>query len=97
MATTKTFTREDVERVRAALKTAPEKPKPPRPLTMRETVVAMSAEIRDLQKRGYTLDDVAAMIRDGFNLDTLGASTLKNYLAKKRPRGTRRASSAAQS
>ena len=30
------------------------------------------------------LDEIAAMIRDGFNLDSLGATTIKQYLQKKR-------------
>jgi hypothetical protein len=80
----KTFTPHDVERVRALLKKAPEKPKPPTPITQREMIASISAEIRDLQKRNYTLDEIAAMIRDGFNLDKLGAPTLRQYLQKKR-------------
>jgi hypothetical protein len=80
----KTFAPEDVERVRALLKKAPEKPKAPSQLTAREMVAAISAEIRDLQKRNYTLDDIAVMIREGFNMETLGASTLRLYLQKKR-------------
>jgi hypothetical protein len=80
----KTFEREDVERVRALLHAAPQKPKTPAPMTQRDMIAAISTEIRDLQKRNYTLDEIAAMIRNGFNLDTLGASTLRQYLQKKR-------------
>ena len=80
----KTFAPEDVERVRAMLVAAPEKPKTPAPLTAREMIAAISAEIRDLQKRGYALEEIAAMIREGFNLDALGAATLRQYLQKKR-------------
>jgi hypothetical protein len=84
MPKTKTFAPHDVERVRTLLAKAPEKPKPPTPLTQREMIAAISGEIRDLQKRNYTLDEIAAMIRDGFKLDKLGAPTLRQYLQKKR-------------
>jgi hypothetical protein len=80
----KTFTQEDVERLRASLTQAPEKPKTPPPLTAREMVVSIRSEILDLQKRGYALEEIAEMIRKDLNLDTLGASTLKQYLQKKR-------------
>lgn len=80
----KTFAPQDVERVRALLAKAPEKPKTPAQLTQREMIAAITTEIRDLQKRNYTLDEIAVMIRDGFNLETLGASTLRNYLQRKR-------------
>jgi hypothetical protein len=80
----KTFAREDVERVRSILAKTPEKPKAPAPMTQQEMITSIGAEIRDLQKRGYELDEIAAIIRDGFNLDTLGASTLRRYLQKKR-------------
>jgi hypothetical protein len=80
----RTFTNEEVERVRATLAKAPEKPKTPPPLTVRETVVSIKSEIKDLLKRGYTFEEIAEMIRSGFNLEHLGASTLRQYLQKKR-------------
>lgn len=85
MVKTRTFTNEDIDRVRTMLKAAPEKQKVPAPLTAREMVNSIKAEINDLQKRGYTFEEIAEMIRSGFNLESLGASTLKQYLAKKRP------------
>jgi hypothetical protein len=81
----KTFTHEDIERVRTILTQAPEKPKAPAPLTVREMVLSIKSEIADLQKRGYTFEEIAEMIRSGFNLEHLGAATLKQYLNKRRP------------
>ena len=80
----RTFTKEDIDRVRMMLKTAPEKPKAIPALTAREMVSSIKTEINDLQKRGYSLEEIAEMIRNGFNLENLGASTLKQYLTKKR-------------
>jgi hypothetical protein len=80
----RTFKKEDIERVRSILAKTPEKPKAPAPMTQQEMITSISSEILDLQKRGYELDEIAAIIRDGFNLDTLGASTLRRYLQKKR-------------
>jgi len=84
MPKARTFTSEEIDRVRNMLKEAPEKPKVPAPLTAREMVTSIKAEINDLQKRGYTFEEIAEMIRSGFNLEHLGASTLKQYLTKKR-------------
>lgn len=75
---------EDIERVRATLAKAPAKPKVPPPLTIQETIFSIKTEIQDLLKRGYTFEDIAEMIRSGFNLEHLGASTLKQYLHKRR-------------
>jgi hypothetical protein len=79
-----TFTHEEIERVRATLAKAPEKPKVPPPLSVRETITSIRSEIQDLIKRGYTFDEIAEMIRNGFNLEHLGAATLKQYIQKKR-------------
>jgi hypothetical protein len=79
-----TFTHEEIERVRATLTKAPEKPKVPPPLTVRETMNSIRSEIQDLLKRGYTLDEIAEMVRNGFNLEHLGAATLRQYIHKKR-------------
>lgn len=86
----RTFTYEEVERLRTALAQAPEKPKVPPPLSAREMVVAIRSEILDLQKRGYTLEEIAELIRKDLNLDTLGVSTLKQYLQKKRKTATKK-------
>jgi hypothetical protein len=80
-----TFTREEIERVRAILAKAPEKPKVPPPLNVHETMLSIKSEIQDLLKRGYTFDEITEMIRNGFNLEHLGAATLKQYIQKKRP------------
>jgi hypothetical protein len=79
-----TFTHEQIERVRATLAKAPEKPKAPQPLSVRETIISIRSEIQDLLKRGYTYEEISEMIRNGFNLEHLGAATLKQYLHKKR-------------
>jgi isopentenyl diphosphate isomerase/L-lactate dehydrogenase-like FMN-dependent dehydrogenase len=79
-----TFTHEEIERVRAILAKAPEKPKVPSPLGVRETMNSIRSEIQDLLKRGYTLNEISEMIRNGFNLEHLGAATLRQYIQKKR-------------
>jgi predicted transcriptional regulator len=78
------FTHEEIERVRDILAKAPEKPKVPPPLTVREMVVSIKAEIQDLVKRGYGFGEIAEMIRSGADLEHLGAATLKQYLNRKR-------------
>jgi hypothetical protein len=80
-----TFTHEQIERVRAILSKAPEKPKVPPPLNVHETMLAIKTEIQDLLKRGYTFEEIAEIIRNGFNLEHLGAATLRLYIQKKRP------------
>lgn len=84
MSKLKSIARDDDNRVRALLKKAPEKPKAPTQLTTREIVAAIGADIRDVQKRNYTLDDISAIIREGINMEILGASTLRSNFQKKR-------------
>jgi hypothetical protein len=71
---------EQVEELRTALKTAPDPPARPINATKQETVRLLFGEIQALQRRGYTLEQVADLFREeGIPLTT---QTLKNYLAR---------------
>jgi hypothetical protein len=74
------ISREQVEKLRAALKTAPEAPARSVNTTKQEAVRLLSGEIQTLQRRGYTLEQVAELLKgEGFVLTT---PTLKSYLAR---------------
>ncbi|HVV50571.1 MAG TPA: hypothetical protein VHO06_12975 [Polyangia bacterium] len=69
-----------IEELRTALKTAPAPPPRPVNTTKQEIVRQLVAEIQAIQRRGYTLEQVAGVFRGkGFVLTT---PTLKNYLAR---------------
>jgi hypothetical protein len=74
-----------IKELRTALKTAPEPPPRPVNTTKQEIVRQLVGEIQAIQRRGYTLEQVADVFRGkGFVLTT---PTLKNYLARaKAPR-----------
>ena len=84
-----TITLEKVEQLREKMKSAPEVAPEKREVTKQEAVAALRAEIEMMQKRGYTLDEIAKMISEnGIDLTT---PTLKSYLqrakvGKKAPR-----------
>ena len=68
------LTVENVEELRAFLRTVP----PPRKLSSRDAVAAMTDEVAALQANGYTLADIGKMVEDqGFDLPI---STFRNYL-----------------
>jgi hypothetical protein len=83
------LTLEKVEQLREKMKSAPEVAPEKREVTKQEAVAALRAEIELMQKRGYTLDEIAKMISEnGIELTT---PTLKSYLqrakaGKKAPR-----------
>jgi hypothetical protein len=79
------ITREQVEKARARLTQAPAPPAASVNTTKQEAVRSLVGEIRALQRRGYTLEQVAELFREeGVILTT---QTLKSYLARaKAPR-----------
>jgi hypothetical protein len=74
-----------IEELRTALNTAPKPPPRPVNTTKQEIVRQLVGEIQAIQRRGYTLEQIADVFRGkGFVLTT---PTLKNYLARaKAPR-----------
>ena len=80
MATTKTITLEAIEQLREKLKAAPTVSPEKRQVTKQEAIAAIRGEIEAMQKRGYTLDDIAQMIaHNGIEITT---PTLKSYLQR---------------
>lgn len=77
------YTPEQAEKIAATLRSLPAMEPPPKKLTKAEVVKLLSKEIRDLQKRGYTLEQIASSLK-GEGLD-ISTPTLKSYLAKSKP------------
>jgi hypothetical protein len=71
---------EQIEKLRAMLKTAPEAPANSANTTKQEAVRLLAGEIRAHQRRGYSLEQVAEFLKGG-GLD-LTTPTLKNYLSR---------------
>jgi hypothetical protein len=74
------ITREQIEKARERLTQAPAPPAASVNATKQEAVRSLVGEIRALQRRGYTLEQVAEMLREEAIL--LTTQTLKNYLAR---------------
>jgi hypothetical protein len=74
------YTPEQAEKIAATLRALPAMEPPPKKLTKAEVVKLLSKEIRDLQKRGYSLEQIASSLK-GEGLD-ISTPTLKSYLAK---------------
>ncbi len=72
--------REQIERLRAALKEAPEVPPGSADTTKQEAVRLLAGDIQALQQRGYSLEQVAEMFRSGGLV--LTTPTLKSYLSR---------------
>jgi hypothetical protein len=89
-----TYTLEETERMVSALRALPPVDGSKRRLTKQAAVQQMAAEIRALQARGYTIEQVVESLHGvGFDITT---PTLKSYLqrikkrnGKKTPRGQR--------
>jgi intein-encoded DNA endonuclease-like protein len=77
------YTPEQAEKIAATLRALPAMEPPPKKLTKAEVVKLLSKEIRDLQKRGYSLEQIASSLK-GEGLD-ISTPTLKSYLAKSKP------------
>jgi hypothetical protein len=77
------YTPEQAEKIAATLRALPAIEPPPKKLTKEEMIKLLSKEIRDLQKRGYNLEQIASSLK-GEGLD-ISTPTLKSYLAKSKP------------
>jgi hypothetical protein len=86
------ISREQIERLRAALRKAPEVPPGGTDTTKQEAVRLLVGEIQTLQQRGYSLEQIAEMFRDGGLV--LTTPTLKSYLS--RAKGSRKRRRAGQ-
>ncbi len=71
---------EQVEAIASKLRALPAIEPPPKDLTKQEVVKMLAREIKSLQKRGYTLEQIASSLK-GEGLD-ISTPTLKSYLQK---------------
>lgn len=74
------ISREQIEKLRAILKEAPEAPARNFETTKQEAVRLLTGEIQALQHRGYSLEQVAEMFRRGGLV--LTTPTLKSYISR---------------
>lgn len=69
-----------IEALKAKMKEAPEVAKEKRSVSKQEAIRELKREIQAMQKRGYTLDDIAKFMSDG-GLQ-ISTPTLKSYLQR---------------
>lgn len=69
-----------IEALKAKMKEAPEVSKEKRRVSKQEAIRELKREIEAMQKRGYTLDDIAKFLSDGGLQIT--TPTLKSYLQR---------------
>jgi len=74
---------ETLEAVREKMKSAPEVAKEKRTVSKQESIKELKREIEAMQKKGYTLDDIAKFMTDGGIQIT--TPTLKSYLQRTKP------------
>jgi len=78
---------ETIEAVREKMKGAPEVAKAKRTVSKQESIKELKREIEAMQKKGYTLDDIAKFMTEcGIQITT---PTLKSYLQRTKPAKTR--------
>jgi hypothetical protein len=77
------YTSEQLDAIAAKLRGMPAAAKPKQEYTKQAAVGMLTKEINALQKRGYTLAQIAEALR-GEGLD-IATPTLKNYLLSTRP------------
>lgn len=78
-----TLTLEQVEKISAELKALPPVENRQRQISKQEAIKRLAKDIAELQKRGYTLEQVAAVLQEkGLEV---GVTTLKSYLRRSRP------------
>lgn len=76
------YTKEQLEAIKSKLRGMP-KIENKQEISKQEAVRILSKEITDLQKRGYTLDQISETLRgEGLSIAT---PTLKNYLQRAKP------------
>ena len=90
------ISRDQVEKLRAQLRAAPEAPADSVDTTKQQAVRLLAGEIQTLQRRGYTLEQVGEMLKGGGLV--LTTPTLKSYLSRakaaRKPRRDARAAGA---
>jgi len=74
------LSRDQVEQLRTTLKAAPKAPAAGVDTTKQEAVKLLAREIESLQRRGYSLEQVAEMLRGGGLV--VSTPTLKSYLSR---------------
>jgi hypothetical protein len=74
------YTAAQVEEIASKLRAMPVIEPPPKDLTKQEVVKMLAKEIKSLQKRGYTLAQIATSLK-GEGLD-ISTPTLKSYLQR---------------
>lgn len=74
----KQFTVESRDKVATILTALPEKPKAERGLAAKEVVASLKADIRAAQAKGYTIEEIVKLFKDG-GVD-IGLTTLKAAL-----------------
>lgn len=82
------MTQKDINDLADKLKAAPDLPVEKRQLTKKEAVASLKPAIDDLRKRGYTLEQVAALLRANGLEITFGS--LRQYLADRQGGTSRR-------
>jgi hypothetical protein len=74
------YTVAQVEEIASKLRELPAIEPPPKDLTKQEVVKMLAREIKSLQKRGYSLEQIASSLK-GEGLD-ISTPTLKSYMQK---------------
>jgi hypothetical protein len=74
------YTVAQVEEIASKLRALPKIESPPKDLTKSDVVKMLAKEIKSLQKRGYSLEQIASSLK-GEGLD-ISTSTLKSYMQK---------------
>jgi hypothetical protein len=78
----KTYKVETIEKLRSFLDNVPEKPKSEKELNASAALSSLKGQIRSLQAKGYSLEEIVVMLKDG-GMDA-GISALKNAIKKPR-------------
>jgi hypothetical protein len=74
------YTAAQVQEIASKLRELPAIEAPPKDLTKQEVVKMLAKEIKSLQKRGYSLEQIASSLK-GEGLD-ISTPTLKSYMQK---------------
>ena len=77
-----TYGREQQDKLHQVFaKAANENPKNRHAMSMRNLIGTLSAEIRALRERGYTIDEICALITAAKEFEHLAQSTLRRYVS----------------
>ena len=81
------YTVAQVEEIAGKLRALPKIESPPKDLTKSDVVKMLAKEIKSLQKRGYSLEQISSSLK-GEGLD-ISTPTLKSYMQKAKTPGIR--------